>query len=273
MARRKQSLFEDLIEAASIFPWWVGVASALVAYVISHYFAGQQVAVPTDIKGLGEFAGKQMWITLAMLGQYLVPAAFLIGAGVSAYGRRKRERLHDQAGAAANQSVLNDISWQEFEMLVGEAFRHRGFAVVETGGAGADGGVDLVLSRGTEKFLVQCKQWRALKVGVTTVRELYGVMAARGAAGGFVVTSGEFTKDAIAFASGRNIELLNGAKLATMIQEARRSLKFAPNGEPVPRQSARCFAAWLRPRRGRDRSAFPRIRSVSPGTLLRCGRL
>jgi restriction system protein len=33
-------------------------------------------------------------------------------------------------------------------------------------------GVDLALTKGTEKFLVQCKQWKAYKVGVDVVREL-----------------------------------------------------------------------------------------------------
>ncbi len=40
-------------------------------------------------------------------------------------------------------SVLNGMSWREFEMLVGEAFRLGGYTVSETGGGGADGGVDL----------------------------------------------------------------------------------------------------------------------------------
>lgn len=52
-------------------------------------------------------------------------------------------------------------------------------------GGGADGGVDLVLTRtgknGGEKFLVQCKRWRAFKVGAEVVRELYALMAAGGA--------------------------------------------------------------------------------------------
>lgn len=47
--------------------------------------------------------------------------------------------------------------------------------------------------KGSELHLVQCKQWKAFKVGLDVVRQLYGVMAARGAAGGFVVTSGTFT--------------------------------------------------------------------------------
>src|SRR5437867_12974393 len=105
-------------------------------------------------------------------------------------------------------------------MLVGEAFRLQRYAVMETGRSGPDGGVDLVLTKGGEKFLVQCKQWKAFKVGVDVVRELYGVMAARGATGGFVVTSGRFTDDATAFASGRNVKLVDGPKLRGLIQQA-----------------------------------------------------
>jgi restriction system protein len=40
------------------------------------------------------------------------------------------------------------MTWREFEALVGEYFRLRGFAVTETGGGGADGGVDLMLTKG-----------------------------------------------------------------------------------------------------------------------------
>lgn len=55
------------------------------------------------------------------------------------------------------------MSWQEFELLVGEAFRLQGYEVAEIGGGGPDGGVDLVLRKDREKFLVQCKQWKAFK--------------------------------------------------------------------------------------------------------------
>src|SRR5258708_15004030 len=113
------------------------------------------------------------------------------------------------------------MSWREFETLVGEGFRRRGYSVKETGGGGPDGGVDLVLSKDGEKTLVQCKQWKAFKVGVSTVRELYGVMAADGAAAGFVVTSGRFTQEAVAFAAGRNIHLMDGAALMKLLKEAK----------------------------------------------------
>jgi restriction system protein len=68
---------------------------------------------------------------------------------------------------------------------------------------------------------VQCKQWRAQQVPVTIVRELYGVMAAQHAAGGYVVTSGRFTQDAIAFAAGRNIELVDGQALQELLSKAK----------------------------------------------------
>ena len=50
------------------------------------------------------------------------------------------------------------------------------------------------------------------------MRELYGVMAAKGATGGLVVTSGVFTDDARAFAEGRNIELMDGKVLHALIR-------------------------------------------------------
>jgi restriction system protein len=116
----------------------------------------------------------------------------------------------------------NAMSWQEFEMLVGEAFRVQGFQVTEQGGATADGGVDVVLRKGTETWLVQCKQWKAFKVDVKVVRELYGVMAARGAAGGYVITSGRYTADARSFAEGR-VKLIDGDELFALIQQGKTS--------------------------------------------------
>jgi restriction system protein len=55
-------------------------------------------------------------------------------------------------------------------------------------------------------------------VGVEAVRELYGVMAAQRMAGGFVVTSGDFTEEARAFASGREVQLINGRALQQAVR-------------------------------------------------------
>ena len=141
----------------------------------------------------------------------------------------KRQQLVRDVATSAEAKPLDGITWREFEMLVGEAFRMEGYTVLETGGGGADGGVDLVLRKPGGTYLVQCKQWKTLVVPVTVVRELYGVMAHHKAAGGFVVTSGRFTEEAAAFAAGKNIRLVDGAKLVAQIRS-----RTAPAGSAKP---------------------------------------
>ena len=123
--------------------------------------------------------------SFAAIWQYLLPILFLSAAGASAIGTRKRQRLAQSVAESTDADPLKSLSWTEFEQLVGEAFRQQGYQVVETP-AGPDGGVDLVLRKDGEKILAQCKHWRATKVGVPIVRELFGVMADRGAAGACV---------------------------------------------------------------------------------------
>lgn len=225
MARRKKSSpAEDLIELVAMLPWWVGVALAVLSYLLLHPLAASPLTVPTQ-PGQGTVVTQALWKGLASAGQYILPIIFLAAAGLSAWRRKVRRGLVADVAQSQASNALDGMSWREFELLVGEGFRLQGYQVMETGGGGADDGVDLVLSRpgknGGETFLVQCKQWRALKVGVDVVRELYGVMAARGATGGFVVTSGRFTDDAVSFASGRNVRLVDGPKLLALIQQAK----------------------------------------------------
>ena len=75
-----------------------------------------------------------------------------------------------------------EMGWPEFELLLGEGFRLQGYVVTETGG-GPEGAADLVLQKGAERFLVQCRHWRATRVDAGTVRELHAAVAAQGAAG------------------------------------------------------------------------------------------
>lgn len=225
MARRKTSLVEDLVDIVAMLPWWAGVVLALMSYLLLHSVASQQVVATAQPGQVGTMVTQTLWKTMASVGQYILPIICLGGAGISAWRRRIRQNLVTDVAQSKASHALDGMSWREFEMLVAEGFRLQGYQVVETGGGGADGGVDLVLTKpsknGGEKFLVQCKQWRPLKVGVDVVRELYGVMAARGATGGFVVTSGRFTDEAVGFASGRNVNLIDGPKLQGLIRQAK----------------------------------------------------
>ena len=224
MARKpKTSPIEDVIGIIAAMPWWVCISLAVVSYFVLHALAAPDVSKPANVAQLGEMAGRMIWKTAAAIGQFAIPMICLMAAVISTYRQLNRKALVDHVAESKTADALDGMSWLEFERLVGEAFRLDGFAVAERGGAGADGGVDLVLRKGQEKFLVQCKQWRALKVGVDVVRALYGVMAANGATGGFVVTSGTFSNDAQQFASGRNVILIDGIILFDMIKRAQRA--------------------------------------------------
>lgn len=212
MSRRNDSASVAVFQEVALLPWWVGVVLAAVSYGVLHWISTWRPGTTFD----GSSIVRSMAIGISMSAQYFVPVAFLISSVVSVFRRRKRAKL--LAGVANSQSVdaLNAMSWREFEMLVGEGFRLQGYQVAETG-KGADGGVDLILRKDGEKYFVQCKQWRAQSVGVPKVRELYGAMAAHGATGGFVVTSGRFTRPALDFAQGRNLTLIDGPQLHAMI--------------------------------------------------------
>lgn len=223
MARKKTSAFEDIIDIAAQLPWKVGVVLAIVAYLIFHYFSTRTPLPtnPAELKSLGktigESVGQSLTTTLATFLQYIIPTGLLIGALVSFIKRKRQTALHAQVASDRSSSALEKMSWREFEGLVAETFRRQGYRVVERGGDGPDGGVDLELHQGNDKYLVQCKQWKSLKVGVAIVRELFGVMSAEHAVGGYVVASGEFTQEAKAFAEGRSIRLVDARKLRSLI--------------------------------------------------------
>ncbi|MFX1681028.1 restriction endonuclease [Mitsuaria sp. CC2] len=239
MARTKKgSSGEGLLGFFALLPWWVCAALAVVAYFGLHALAEQPPVKPQAGPPGSQFHALAIDAMVrggATALQYVLPLVLLAAAVMSAFQRHARKKLLEASAQGQDAAAINGMTWHQFELLIGEAFRQKGFTIVEIGGSGPDGGVDLVLRKpstnGNETFLVQCKQWKAYKVGVNVVRELYGVMAARGAAGGFVVTSGRFTKEAGAFAEGRNMRLIDGPKLTALL-----AATSAP--QPTAQQSA-----------------------------------
>jgi restriction system protein len=214
MARRSNSPFDDIVNLTAKFPWWVGVILALASFFILHSYAGKDFRPVTSlgIDGVFQNIFPGFLHVLAFYGQIIIPFMFLLGSMLSVIFNFRRTKLYDKTSKSFSHNSLDKMSWQDFEYLVGEYFRRRGFTVTETK-SGADGGVDLIATKGKDKYLIQCKHWKAYKVGVKIVRELLGVMVGVGATGGFVVTSGEFTKDAIDFSKYNNINLLDGKEL------------------------------------------------------------
>jgi hypothetical protein len=114
--------------------------------------------------------------------------------------------------------TLEDITWEDFELLAGEIFRRKGFEVEISSGLGADGGKDLTLRRNGEVHLVQCKRLSAEnKVSVMAMREFYGLLVAENAKSGIFMTTGLYSRDAQEFAEGKPINLLNRADMEQLM--------------------------------------------------------
>lgn len=92
---------------------------------------------------------------------------------------------------------LREFTSKEFEILVSDLFRQLGCNDVKISPAGADGATDILCKTSEGDYIVQCKKWKA-KVGVATVREVYGAAVNRQAKGAFIVTVSKFTRIAIA---------------------------------------------------------------------------
>ena len=225
MARRKQGGFELVASA----PWPLGLVLGIVAYVavrygISWYLStsGNQFLVPIGKAANGGATTILAWTLLGIC---------WAGAFASFVIRRQRGRLLEtQTGLDS----LRAMSWRQFEMLVGEAFRRQGYRIEETGLGGADGGIDLRLSKNGKSTLVQCKHWRSQRVDVKIVREMYGLLVHHGADAVKIVAVGDFTQDAQRFAQGKPIELIHGEALLALIQAGQSTTPVAADPTPKP---------------------------------------
>ena len=199
----------------SLCPWWVSATIALAGYVvIAHILPTLSIDLPV----FGPIVQQKLQSYSVHLG-VVFAALFLLPAGASFFNRARKKRLLDQR---RDIESIRNLSWRAFEELVAEAFRRDGYQVTENAYAGPDGGVDIRLRRDGKSYLVQCKNWQKQKVGVSTVREMYGVLIDEAAHEIFIVCSGRFTEEARQFAEGKPISLVDGGALAAMIGRVRR---------------------------------------------------
>lgn len=199
--RRNQSAFEDFAEPFQHLPWWAGAICAVVlvavGFLVGHFPVHGLLATLLLV-----LLPWMVWLLAFVVALYTI-------AGVVRRGldRRRFDRTEE----------VGDLDPYEYEGYVGEYYRRLGYSVTQRGGAGADGGVDLVVTKDGERLLVQCKHWKAWRVGPQPLRELWGLVDHERAAGAVFVTSKDFTSEARAFAKGKRLELIDGRQLAVMV--------------------------------------------------------
>lgn len=207
---------ENILELLSHCPWWVSVLASATVFITLKFIVPVIDVTNPFFKGLAGAAPS------------IAPMAFvlLLPAPFSYFDSLRKKKLLDKQ---TDLESIRSLPWKQFEELVAEAYRRKSYSVVENHAVGPDGGIDLVLKRNGNRFLVQCKQWRKQKVDVRVVREMYGVMAAEAATGVIIMTSGLFTQEAKSFAENKPIDLVEGHQLADLIQGVQASPPFSAN--------------------------------------------
>jgi restriction system protein len=220
-------LFDLLEMVFRVIPPWVSIPVAIVGFLVivslSPTFTGPLASLNSVTALFGVIFGG----TFALV---------CLAAGFKGWQMRQRH----QAFLTEHVDIgrLNSLSWQAFENQVAEVYRQQGYFVEETGGGGGDGGIDLILHRNGQKSVVQCKRWKTYKVSVQPIRELFGVMTAEGADRAIFITSGIYTNEALHFAEGKPLELIDGEQFAVMMRQFQNNL-----GHPLGKPTAAGMAA------------------------------
>ncbi|MHB8507328.1 MAG: restriction endonuclease [Candidatus Dormibacteria bacterium] len=250
--RNRSDGFAGLVDIFAELPWWavpiaVGAIYLVVGWVLPAMFPARTL---TDRVSLGR----------ALLTPWFASLLAGLVALVGVLGQIKRFRRRRLYTTKQDRDSVLELTWSDFEAWVAEAYRRQGYSVTETS-RGADGGVDMVLEREGATTYVQCKHWRASKVNVRPIRELYGVMAGGSADRGVMVTTGRFTAAAVAEARGKPLDLIGGDDLLRLLGS--RPSGIAECREPDSRavDSPRC------PRCGRGMVVREARRGANPGSL------
>lgn len=226
-------------------PWWAVLFFAPISYwLLAHLLPRWQTPNP--------YLNLVLKSAAPALAPFMTAGLVLIAAALG-WGRWQRRRLLNQQ---RDLESLRHLRWQDFERLVGEYYRRHGWRVQETGGGGADGGIDLVLKRNNETWLVQCKRFAQTAINVKVVRELLGVVASERATGGIFITTSTFTRDANAFAKGQRLDLVDGETLLKRIQEVQK-------GKTLPEKLAITTEAPIA-------TTAPEPRTLSESLIVHC---
>lgn len=90
---------------------------------------------------------------------------------------------------------FENLNGDEFESIVGTLYRKKGYQVTKTP-KGPDQGIDLIAIRGSEKIIIQTKNWKS-NVSNTDILKTAGARQMHKATSALVITSSRFTKSAI----------------------------------------------------------------------------
>ena len=189
------------------------VSGRTLAVTCLIFYPGLGLLLPL---GLGV---SRLWFVSLNFAGVVIAAGFCVSWMILKLDAKDRRHLLEWT------TELRHLDASEFEYLVGALFEREGWEVRQTGSqSGPDGMIDVELSKGKERRLVQCKRWSAAYVGVNDVRAFAGSLLRENLRGsdGVFVTLSSFNDHAIKEGKAVGMELIDGPELFRRVEHARR---------------------------------------------------
>jgi len=160
-------------------------------------------------------------------------------------GEQRRQRRH----LLEWTTDLRQLNGEEGEWLLCELFEREGWEVQHTGSQSRpDGNIDLELSRGADRAIVQSKFWQRNRVGVKQVREFGGTLLREGLQGsdGIFVTIADIHEEARTEAKKIGITLIDKSELHSRIEKVRRAEPCPVCQKPMVLDHNSQYGWWFR---------------------------
>lgn len=149
--------------------------------------------------------------------------------------KKQQQEQHEKEVTQIIGTDINLLSGIDFEMVCQQLVENMGFET-ETTKASGDGGIDLIAYNHqpllSGKYIIQCKRYSG-SVGEPIIRDLYGVVMSERANKGILMTTGVFTKSAVAFAEGKPIELIDGNQFNILLKQYNLITDFEQDAEEM----------------------------------------
>jgi len=196
----------NIIDFLAQIPWWISVTLSATFYVLLKFvfphFEAQSAMVNEVHVSLSPFLAPV--VALA----FLSPVTF----NLLKFNRKKKlQELKEEI------QTIQEVSWPEFKKLVAEAYRQAGYIILENNVFAEDPSIDLVMRKGANLYLVQCRYWQNRKLGRREVKNLFALLHDKQASGAFLLTTGIFTNEARHYAANRPVNLVDGIELVKLL--------------------------------------------------------
>jgi hypothetical protein len=128
-------------------------------------------------------------------------------------GRKEQQKEQERMQILG---AVRAMSWHGYQSLVADIFRWEGYEVTAAEGPDADA-IDMEVSRGVERMLVNCQLRELQEIPVEPLQEMHAIAARNGANGAFLLTDGSFSEESVNFARDGGLVLIAGDTLVDLV--------------------------------------------------------